>query len=624
MSDILKHNFHHYKIHIFVCLLIMASMHLSAQVFYSTDPNYILSKPEGNNLLQQYHSNYPDTSLNNFHQPFAINFMGNIGLPSPNFILKHGTDQLGFRFYDLPYRNDVLKENQILYSKSSGPYVQVNGINGSKQLQAGKIVYTQTFANRLTVSFNFNRNLSQGFYLRQQTFTNNFSTSSHFTSKNKRFGFYLYALNNGNRSQENGGIKDGVLSKATININKQLMPVNLSAASRDNRQTKLMFNPWLKLNAKQDSVSKFNHFIQVKSELNFASFKYKDLNSGRDLYYKVFNFDTVSTNDSTNIKQYTNSLAYNLNHKQEKLNFSVGYKNEINRVWQKQDSVFLNHLVFSDFVFRNFNPTDTSINKGFEALSHFEYVAIGKNAGNYKIENNSVYYFNILKNNQLYFNFLAEKRNADFIFNTWRSNHFFWNNTFAAQEQAQAQLGFKLGNDFQIACLYQNIFKYLYFDEQAKPAQLKKTIDNFAATINYSHVFFKHLGLAFAHTYQSTSKAKYYRVPENISSAKVFYNAALFKQNLNLQIGTQVIVFQSFKALAYMPSTQVFYLQSQATTAALPFVDVFLNARIHPVSIFLKVENVLQGMVGNNYSFIPGYYQTDRAFRFGLSWMFFD
>jgi hypothetical protein len=73
-----------------------------------------------------------------------------------------------------------------------------------------------------------------------------------------------------------------------------------------------------------------------------------------------------------------------------------------------------------------------------------------------------------------------------------------------------------------------------------------------------------------------------------------------------------------------MPASQVFYLQDRYTTGEYPFLDVYLNARIRPVNIFVKIENVLYGYAGKSYSFVPGYYQPDRAFRFGISWMFFD
>ncbi|MEI6020893.1 MAG: putative porin, partial [Bacteroidota bacterium] len=518
-----------------------------AQVFYSTNPAYIQSKTEGNNLSTVFKNNYPDTAIQNYHQTMPVNFMGNIGLPSPNLLMQYGSDKIGFRFFDLPYKNDLFSEKNVHYTVSKGPYASLSGLTGSKQFQAGKINYTQTYANRLSLSLNFDRLTSQGFYLRQQSFATNFVAASHYTNKKNNFGFYTFIINNGNKNQENGGIKDVVLNDSTAKLNKQLMAVRLTNASHDNRQTKLMFNPWLKLFSKHDSANRYNHYLQVKSQIDFNALKYKDLNVKGDKYYQTIKYDSLKTNDSSNFRQINNSIAYTLQQKNNHANFSLGYKNQINKVWQKHDSTFANHLLFSEFNFRTYDAKDTLWNQGLETAFNIDYVIQGKNAGNYKVENKSIYYLNRNQNKYLFLNAFAEKRNADYFYNTWRSNHFVWNNTFAAQEQAQIQTGIQLGNGFSFSCMYQNIFKYLYVDNEAKPAQLLKTIDNFAASLQYNQVFFKHLGFSFSHIYQSTSKAKYYRVPENISSAKLFYDGSLFKNNLNLQIGSQITVYQSFK-----------------------------------------------------------------------------
>lgn len=41
-------------------------------------------------------------------------------------------------------------------------------------------------------------------------------------------------------------------------------------------------------------------------------------------------------------------------------------------------------------------------------------------------------------------------------------------------------------------------------------------------------------------------------------------------------------------------------------------------------AIFFKLCANAQGILGGNYSLTPGYLQPDRAFKFGLNWLFFD
>ena len=107
-------------------------------------------------------------------------------------------------------------------------------------------------------------------------------------------------------------------------------------------------------------------------------------------------------------------------------------------------------------------------------------------------------------------------------------------------------------------------------------------------------------------------------------TGSIYYTGNLFKNNLQLQVGVQGEYYNAFKAYGYMPATNQFYSQNRYMVGEYPFVDVFLNARIRPVQFFVKVENVLYGLMGTNYDFVQGYMQPDRAFRFGLTWMFFD
>lgn len=613
-----------------LCLGVLTCLSFSvkAQVFYSVKPDYLKSKSEQNNVLSQFRNNYPDTSITELSNYFPRNFLGNIGLASPDYLWFYGTEDLGFRLVRSPLTIDKFTESDVHYYRSLGPYASLNGIAGSKQFQIFKMLFTHTY-KKVNITVGFNRYTSTGFYKRQQTFTNNFYLSSNYTNKKNSAGYYLYILNNSNKSQENGGIADSVLTDSSMIYDKSLFKVNLNGASRDNRETKFMINPWLRIN-KHDSATKLDHFVQLKSKFSANSYRYIDtFYVGQDRFYQAGYQDTINTHDSVNVKKFMNELSYSLLSTDQKLGFSVGYRNEVNRVWQFTDSVFMNHILQSDFVFRTPLISKDSLDKTkryFESRLNAQYILAGPNQSNSKGEANFVYTFNDQKKRYVFFNLLFERRSADYIYNNWTSNHFWWfNNGYKPQTQAQAKLGIRFGRIFSASLFLQSINNYLYFDQNALPQQFsKKTIANFGANITATKVFFKHLGLSLNYTYQQTSHEAYVRVPPQVTTAKLFYSGNLAKNNLQLQIGTQLQIYQSFYALAYMPATQVFYLQDRFKTEPYPYLDIFLNARIRPVSFFLKVENVLKGYAGPGYSLVPGYYQTDLAFRFGLTWMFFD
>ncbi len=610
-----------------VVLLLFIASQIHSQVFYSVKPDYFKIKTDKNNLLNKFSTSYPDTSIADFHNTFTRNFMGNIGMPSPNYTFKYNTPDIGFRFYQPSLANDMISEDQVQYFRTKGPYADLAGFAGSKVFQALKLLFTHTYRDKINITMRLNRYSSTGYYNKQQTFVNNFYVTSNYTRSNQRAGYYFYFLNNSNRYQENGGIKGDTLGEASILKLKTLIPVNISAASRDNKEYKLMFNPWLKLNKAADSLNELNSFLQLRSKFVFNTYKYKDANVRTDKIYPIF-LDTLKTYDSSRVMQFVNEVNYSLLKPDQNFGASFGYKNEINKVWQKKDSLFLNHIICADLIIKKELTKKDSANHStslFENRSNAQFIISGANGGNYKFENISEIIFKGKYVTKIFLNVMAENRNADYIYNNWMSNNFNWaNNGYKAAQTQQAKLGITHKNKMGVSLLLQSINNYLFFDHAGLPQQINGSIQNLAVNAYYTTVFFKHLGISLSNIFQSTTSESYVRVPQNISTVKLFYTGNLFKNNLQLNIGVQGQSYQSFYAYAYRPALQQFYLQNKRTTGDYPYVDVYLNARIRPVTIFVKVENVLQGYAGTNFSLVQGYYQTDRAFRLGLSWTFFD
>lgn len=576
-------------------------------------------------MLTPFFNAYPDTSIQELSQYMPRNFMGNTGLPSPLYLLRLQSNNLGFRLYEIPYANDRFSDNQVEYHTALGPYASLQGIAGDKQLQMFRLFFTNTYYKRLNISLRFNRNTSLGFYKKQQTFTNNFYFSSNYSSKNQRAGYYAYLINNGNRHQENGGLK-AQLNDSTVALNKDLLRVRLDSSSRDNRELQVMMNPWWRLNPGSDSLNQLNHYLQLKSCFSSASYKYKSGDSYADKFYNAYYFDSINAVDSTHVRQIANSLLYTLRGHQGRLAFSAGYRHELNALWQRGDSTFTNQFLLADL--STTRRSSTSLDQGGRSFTNVlrgQYAISGPNSGNYKLENTANWVLHEQQDNRIYFKANAENRSQDYIGNYWKSNHFSWQgNNYKSTLRAEAEAGFAFRRMVQFSALYQNIFRMVYFDNNALPRQYNKTVQNIAISLTGSKVFFKHLGVALAHTFQSTSHPAYVRIPAHVTSGRLYYTGVLFKKSLQLQLGAQAQVFQSFTGYAYSPATQAFYLTENYHTAAMPLVDAYLHARVKPVTIFIRMENVLKGVAGVNYSFVQGYYQTDRALRFGITWVFFD
>ncbi len=134
---------------------------------------------------------------------------------------------------------------------------------------------------------------------------------------------------------------------------------------------------------------------------------------------------------------------------------------------------------------------------------------------------------------------------------------------------------------------------------------------------------FNHLGINFDYHYQVSSYQALFPLPNHVLIGSLFYQTNI-KKSMLLQIGFTANYFSEYDGYGYMPALNSFYLKPGYTSGNYPFIDFFINARVKPVRFFLKIDHLNQGLTGTGYNMAPGYLQNDRAFKFGLNWLFFD
>lgn len=598
-----------------ICLWMAAS---DAQVFFSVKPDYVRVKRNGTHLRTTFQSQFPDTAISGLHNYLPRNLFGNPGLPSPSYLLRYGTPDLGFRFFDPPYERDRYREKEIPFYSTSGPYASLTGVAGSKEFQLFNALFTQTYRNRINLALGFRRYTSLGYYSRQQTYTNNFFLSSNYAKQGNRFGYYFYFLNNSHRHNENGGIRDEFLDDSTLLVPKELLDVRFGSASRDNRQNVIQLNPHVMLGPRHDSLGGFRPVLSLKSRYSGEAFKYVHRFVKDDLYYRdVFFSDT--THDSTHVRQFTNELSALFPVKQGDL--QIGLRHELSRVWQVSDSVLDNRLFVSHY---SWQRTPDSTRTGLKFNADVQYVLAGSNQHNRRLElvgertgkSNGVKW-------RLFF--LTEIRNPDQLYRRWTSNHFIWDGrALLPQELTEARLGISPFPWLSLSVHGRTIGNFLYFDSQAYPAQTEQPVQMGALEMYIEKLLWNHLGIELRYMYQYTTASSVVRLPAHYLHPKLYYNTFLFRNRMQVLMGVEAELFDTFAPYAYMPATQVFYPQNDIRVGPYPFADLFFSVRIRPVSVFFKLENALKGFAGPDYFLVPGYYQPDRAFRLGINWMFFD
>ena len=165
-----------------LCLVLWVQMNSSAQSFYSVKPDYLRSRQEGSALLGRYENSYPDSSISAIHEFFPRNFSGNYGLAQPDYIMNYKVNDLGFQLSPSFITNDRFMDKDVRYYRTKGPFAELTGVAGSRQLQVLKMIFTHTYKDKVNITLKFNRYTSQGFYQKQRSYTNNVYLSSNYTS----------------------------------------------------------------------------------------------------------------------------------------------------------------------------------------------------------------------------------------------------------------------------------------------------------------------------------------------------------------------------------------------------------------------------------------------------------
>jgi len=626
-----------------LCLLFVSFTSIS-QVNYPTDSSFIntLTNADKNNLQQFLYSKI-DTSITNFQNYFPRNTNGHLGLPSAPLYINYQAKAMGFNIFTAPYQNDMINVDDVKYYQTKGPYASLTGIAGSKQEQAFKLLFSNTFKNKLNITLGFNRYSGIGFYQKQQSFTNNFYTSSNYTSSNARVGYYAYVLYNKVKHQENGGISNDTLFLENVSINKLLLPVNLKSSKRELRTTTFEFNPWFRLNKNEDSSTVLSHFVNYQFNYSGNFTKYADDAIATEHYYTSIYHNKAVTNDSTHWRNISNGFNYILKINPINAKLQIGAKNEYIQLSQSimdtvhiyntpsstpyfprkkiSDSIFVNNSVSAGFFLYR---------KKYNAVIKANYIISGSNQGDYLFEIRNQYtsrMLNGLFKSPLVVNLNAsiEQRHPDYIYNLWHGNNYNWNNSFLPSEKVQSSLSIGTqDNRFNMGVVFNSIKNILYFNDFALPQQTSFAIQNISLFAQKDILLFNHIGIGAKYNYQSSTYQAIVSVPNHVINGALYYQGNLFKRALQIQIGFNAQYFSSFYGYAYMPATNQYYVQTTKTVGDYPYVDFFLNARIKPVRIFVKIDHVTQGLMGGNYSLTPGYLQNDRAFKFGVNWLFFD
>lgn len=205
-----------------------------------------------------------------------------------------------------------------------------------------------------------------------------------------------------------------------------------------------------------------------------------------------------------------------------------------------------------------------------------------------------------------------------YLLEKYVSNHFIWDNDFS--KTRRLKLGGRLDYPKSRTHLdigVENIENWVYFNEQAMPAQHDGNIQLFSATLAQD----LRLGIFNWEnrvTYQTTSNDNVLPLPKLAiySNAYIFFTVA---KVLKVQLGVDCDYYTRYYAPDYQPATMAFVNQRTTMVGNYAFMNAYANFKLKRARFYVMFSHVNQGLFGNDYFSMPHYPLNPRRFQMGVS-----
>jgi hypothetical protein len=579
---------------------------------------------------QQY--KYVDSSMNEteiFHAMYQkqviFQDLGNIGSPGRNAFFSVNRE-VGFNATFNPFENYFINRNGTRYYNTTKPFTELFYAQGKQELLFLKAKHSQNILPRWNVGLDFQRIVSEGFFLHQKTGMYNIQLNTRLLSKNKRYELLGYAMWNRGSVQENGGIASDSAFEALSGSNKSVT-VNMATTENRYRQRSLFIKQYYKFGSPvnlvkgEDSLYDFNSRAHIAYTLRTDESRFIFVNNGDSMseLLPMQYFDTVPgvTRDSLYTGLIENKLSIQLFGGSAVHNrfLSVGIMHQGATVAQPSYlRNFQNVIADAQFEWVNNNNGSLSI------WADGAYTVSGYNKDNYKL-NGLVRYRTRLFN--LLGGITRQQFTPDYQLIKYYSNQFIWDNSFKQTQvfTGKATLNTRtFRNNFSLSVTQHVITNYAYLNNRLLAEQASGTANVLQVQLNKTFqlgkFFFKH------QLYYQHSDAKYIPVPELGGMARYYFQTNLYTSVI--QLGFDVFYNTAYHSMNWSPATRMFYVQDQVKTGNYPLADPFLCMQIKRAVVFFKFEHANQNLINEGFYNTPHYPVSLRSFRFGIKWRMYD
>ncbi|WP_299821925.1 putative porin [uncultured Pontibacter sp.] len=603
----------------------------STKVLYS--PKTTLQLFEKDVLEGRLQRSPIDTSILNmqnerfwFNDTSYFQHLGNVGTSAKPLFFTI-SDKIGVRFGKNVFDRYAYNPETINYYDTRSPYSHLYYVQGQRGEQVFEGIYARNINERWNAGVAYrilSANKQIGTSTKEGLIDNQaVKLFSHYTSKNKKYDlFFNYTLMKVEQI-ESGGIRPETEDTPYEELfDYETESIFLQQAATEESRSGLHLTNIFKLAGENLKLYSTTNWRRQANEYSDGSYPTDD--AGSPLFYPNFYYTNVRTRDRNTYTELQNQFGFTgnssisfykayLKHRRANVEYSIldfMRNDSLSTEIERGDKATYNQ-VFVGGQLKLFyeNKAELLVDGEFQISTDYRVRAQGALAGF------SASQERILRSPSLVEQFML-------------SNHFRWDNedfNSSVIDRSEVAYAGKVGDrqHLKLGVHYTNIKRHIFFNEQAVPEQLSGNQRFWGAELKH-HINFGPVHFENFVAYTNTEEADRVRIPEWVLDSKVYYQGFIFKKALYGQFGVQAYMPTGYFTDAYMPVTQQFYLQNDIQLTTYPVIDVFVNADIKSLNIFLKMSHVNDQLWEPGYFTTPYYPGMRRSFIFGIKWMFFD
>ena len=575
-----------------------------------------------------------DTSITGFQNYSPLlkqsNFFASLGnnghdhrylLPYP-FFNPSGFNYGVHTFDRYLYQNDSVKYYKVIKTFTELEYVQ-----GAKK----EIFFHATFSRNVYRSLNIGFDLrvlnSPGAYLRQNANHINFVVTSQYFSKNKRYGVIANFLVNRLKNYENGGIKYDSIFEQDLESNRQIYETRLKKAQNRIRESGFFMKHYFNLSRHAKNSKDTSNFTEL-GRLSY-SFEYNrqiqnyidyDANSG---FYRNIYLDSISTYDSLTIKRITNDICWsNPSFRPDKrprllqLEFHLK-QNYIEFSDRQVKKYFLQYIPSADLYLNILNSLKLNV--------HADYVLGDYNEGDlaFKVGLSQTLGGARKNGGVITLTGLMMRQKPGWFTEHFYGNNFRWDTSWVQQNILSGSFAYAYKGFVDAGVSISRLNHFVYLDTAATPKQFNNEFGHMQVWLNGNLQLwrFKFIGRFAYQTIQGTTVL---RLPGFLGNFTLCYDQDLFHGASTIEPGINFNYQSLYYGDSYMPATRSFFIQDEKQVGNYIYMDFFVNVKVQRARLFLIYSHFNSSFMGFDYYTVPHYPMQDAAFKFGVTWRFFD